>query len=240
MNVLAALALAAGLAAQPEPLPAPAPADADASAPDLALPLRGAPEDLATWKAMREDLHQVQIQRGLAHRLYYRLRPEAETTRLAAIAREHPAENARVDALLRRLYPARKMQYDMMAAIWPVDPRRGCRAEMDDLKVAMEAGPGPEARKLLDSARVQARVCNEKLRSALGPLTQTNRELVAALADVDAYLATAPPVTLPAAAGAPTREAHAEHEKHGGQEEHDAREKHEHEARESAAARGKD
>jgi hypothetical protein len=200
MNLELALALAAHLlvstgagsapaaATPPGGPPAAAPSEAE---PEPGAPTRGPPDDLALWRSMRDDYHRLLVQRAAAHKLYYRLRPEKETKRLAAIAEAHPELLPQIEPLRRRLYDARKETYDIMAAQWPVDPRRACRSEMDDLAIAMEAQGPVGSSPALVSARVAARVCTEKLRSAVEPLAASNAKLGAAVKDVDQFLATA-------------------------------------------------
>jgi hypothetical protein len=197
MNLALALALAASLplaaappAAPPPPAAPAAPAASEEPVPGA--PVRGSAEDRALWFSMRDDWHQLIVQRAAAHKVYYRLRPETENARLMAIGKEHPELLPQVEALQRRLYAARKETYDLMAARWPVDPRRACRSELDDLAVAIDAEASPGGADALRSARVAARVCTEKLRSVLVPLTESNARLGAVVKDVDAFLAAAP------------------------------------------------
>jgi hypothetical protein len=185
---------AASKAAPPPPaLAAPGPDEQD----EPGAPVRGSAEDLALWRSLRDDWHQLIIERAAAHKLYYQLRPEQETARMLAVEKEHPELVPTVGPLQKRLAAARGAQYQIMSQRWPIDPRRGCRVEMDALASAMDASAAPGGQEGAESARVYALICTEKLRSVLAALKPANVELQAAVAEVNAFLAKAPP---PAAA----------------------------------------
>ena len=144
---LAALALLGAAPAPPGPkstTPAPPPMVWSEMEGEPGVPQRGAPADQALWRSMQADHHQTIAERGLAHRLYYRLRPEREDAGLVALAKEQPALAPKVEALRKRLQAARQVHFRLMSVQWPVDPRRGCRSEMLDLagRHGGAAGPG--------------------------------------------------------------------------------------------------
>ena len=186
---LSLLFLPGAVLAQPGPAAA-KPVDASelAGRDDDGMPSRGSPADLALWSSMRDDQNQVFAEWAVATRLFHQSKSGRREATLASLAREKPELAPRAEALRARLLAARQGGWQVLTSTWPVDPRLGCRAEMQNLAGVMEGLPGQPAAVGLDAAREEARACQAKERPALALLAKMNRDLASALSDVDGFL----------------------------------------------------
>ena len=196
--------LLAETAAEEAPAPAATVAAPEATAPDPAVPWPpGPPQDQALWRALGDTGNELVVERSKANKLLVRVQNAGYEARVAEAARSGThGEPGRAGPLLRRLVAATRYEALAYNASETVNPRLGCRYSRASLAGAMGASQGVGAYPPLVSARAAAHICLEKLERGLGPLREANRELAAAVAEADAFLASAAPRS-PSAAGAP-------------------------------------
>jgi hypothetical protein len=205
--LLLAILAAPGPAAAAEPTAAATPTATPAEERDPMSPPPGSPEDRALWQTMIDTQNAVVATRDQAARQLQRLNVVRYDLRLDALAKGAPAERAaQIGKVKQRFLEAWHDDYRVLSTPWPIHWHTGCRYQRLNLEAAME-GSIPQ----LEAVRSEARECLAKQAPALKAMQEANKNLQAALAEVDALLATSPqgeqaaPPAPAAAAGAPAR-----------------------------------
>jgi hypothetical protein len=151
-------------------------------------PPPGLPQDRALWQTMVETQNAIVAHRDFAARQLQRLNVARYDLRLEALAKTVPPERAEeIGKIKTRFVEVWHESYRALATPWPIHWHTGCRYQRLNLEAAME-GAMPQ----IEAARAEARECLAKQAPTLKAMQETNKSLQAAVAEVEAVLATSP------------------------------------------------
>lgn len=151
-------------------------------------PPPGLPQDRALWQTMVETQNAVVAHRDFASRQLQRLNVTRYDLRLDALAKASPTEKAeQIGRTKTRFVEAWHESYRVLAMPWPIYWHTGCRYQRLNLEAAME-GAIPQ----MEAARSEAKECLAKQTPTLRAMQDTSKSLQAAVAEVEAVLATSP------------------------------------------------
>lgn len=177
---------------KPAKAPSPAAASPDAQSqadappppePDPFRPPPGTPADQELWKTMVDVQNRALGQRQVAANTLWKLHRERPDQKLDEQGRKAPADEARLQALKKRLLESWDRTHTVLNRPWSVNPRLGCRIERLDLGTAMEGNPS-----YLPRVREAALECLSRHSAALQAMEGANAELLGLIAEAEAAL----------------------------------------------------
>jgi hypothetical protein len=194
LAVLAPPSVAGVRAAEPSgephrPVTAPATAtEADPASEESPPP--ASPSDLALWRSGRSASESIVVSRARAGTLQVRTKGNRLLERLEEAAeRGGPKGGPWLTSVRERLLQAWRLDYDLLARQWPVDPTRGCGYQLlafdSALRAPANAGDSALA---LTVARGELRQCVEKAAGAVQAMTAANQALEASLLEAEQAL----------------------------------------------------